>query len=69
MIKKLIKLSDGLAVYFTKDEIERFRMRTGDSIDLNDMFLIDVKSSKKNKVYRRLPKSNNMSKEIKEVKQ
>jgi hypothetical protein len=65
MIKKLIKLSEGLAIYFNKEEIKIYGMVAGDSVDLSDMFLTQVKTKKEKGIYKRLPKSKDMIKDIK----
>jgi len=49
MIKRLINLSGGLVIYFTKKEIELFGLKEGDVIDLSDMFLTQVKKFTKEK--------------------
>lgn len=46
MIKKLITLGEGLAIYFTKKEIELFGLIEGDKLDLSNIFLTQVKGKK-----------------------
>ena len=50
MRKKLIKMgTDGLSIYFTKNEIELYGLIVGDVIEINDMLL-----QKKRKSFRSL---------------
>ncbi len=64
LIKKLTRWSEGLGIYFTKEEIELYGLRLNDTIDLSDFFLIQKKPK-----YKHLPKSKNLKEDIKnEVK-
>ena len=65
MIKKLIKLSEGLAIYFDKKEVETYEMIAGDKIDLSDMFLTKAITKKEKGTYKKLNKSKDMIKDIK----
>lgn len=48
MKKKLKKIgSDGLMIYFTKEEIEMYGLVEGDIVDLDDMLVQKVKKEKK----------------------
>jgi hypothetical protein len=64
MKKKIIKIGNSQGLTFTSQEMNNYGMVIGDIIDMDDMFLEDVKSKRKN--YKRLPKYKNMKKEIKE---
>ena len=63
MKKKIIKIGNSQGITFTSQEMDNYGMRLGDVIDLDDMFLEDVKSNR-NK-YKKLPKNQTM----KEIKQ
>ena len=48
MRKKLKKTgSDGLMIYFTKEEIEMYGLVEGDTIDLDDMIIQSKKGKRK----------------------
>jgi hypothetical protein len=42
MIKKIIKLTEGGCIYFTKEEMMELGMKIGDQVDLSDNFKIEV---------------------------
>ena len=66
MIKKLLKWGNGLGIYFDTKDIELYGMKINDKIDLSDMFLTQITIKKVNNTYKKLPKSKDMKKEIKE---
>lgn len=60
MKKKIVKIGNSQGITFTSQDMYNYGMVIGDVIDLDDMFLEDVKSSRKN--YKTLPK--NQTKEM-----
>lgn len=65
MKKKIIKIGNSQGITFTSQEMDNYGMIIGDVIDLDDMFLEDVKSKRKN--YKKLPKNQTMNQIKKEV--
>jgi len=65
LIKKLTRWSEGLGIYFTKEDIELYGLCLGDTIDLSDFFLTQKKPKYH---YKKLPTNDDNIELLKRIK-
>lgn len=66
MKKRIIKMGNSQGILFTIADMNNYGMKLGDIIDLDDMFLEDVVSKRKN--CKKLPKIKSNKEMLKQIK-